>query len=298
MYSDSLIEMRVRIDFDEVEPVQDTLLESEDSTWTIQEDLIEFRVWMVGIFPNKEAAQQSWYEVEYLLPAVPIGAPVFRKLPERDWQNSHREHFHAWNFGRLHWVPVWERGTFNPPEGEVVLWIDPGMAFGTGNHETTRLCCERLVELGDPRGRSALDVGCGSGILALSAALLGFGRVEGFDRDPDAVRVSRENAALNGLDARVNFFEAELAAGLAGRSADVVLANIDIEMLSSRHAPRQILAAVAPGGTLILGGLPQRELENIRFDFGTLAIDWKTDSRERGEWCDLVMTRPGSPSAP
>jgi ribosomal protein L11 methyltransferase len=176
------------------------------------------------------------------------------------------------------------------------------MAFGTGNHETTRLCCERLVELsGDPRGRRVLDVGCGSGILALSAALLGFGQVEGFDRDPDAVRVSRENAALNGLEDRVNFFEAELVAGLAGRSADIVLVNIDdINVLTRRV--RQIVAAVAPGGTLIVGGIPAKEIENIRFDFGTVARNWKTDSRVRDEWCDLVITRPGpppgAPSAP
>ena len=128
----------------------------------------------------------------------------------------------TWRFGRLHWVPIWEREAFRLPPGDAVLWLDPGLAFGTGNHETTRLCVERLVALAERRekageakaGARVIDAGCGSGILALSAALLGFRDVRGFDNDPEAVRVSGENAALNGLADRVEFFVGDLVGGL------------------------------------------------------------------------------------
>ena len=112
-------------------------------------------------------------------PLGETGAPG--RWPDADWRDSYKAHFHAWQFGRLHWVPVrGARETFSPPPGDAVLWLDPGLAFGTGNHETTRLCVERLVALAasDPASlpRSyaghgklrVIDAGCGSGILALS----------------------------------------------------------------------------------------------------------------------------------
>src|SRR5690606_20866337 len=105
---------------------------------------------------------------------TPLGSPAYRMLGDADWRDSYKEHFKAWQFGRLHWVPVWQRESFTLPEGDAVLWLDPGLAFGTGNHETTRLCVERLVTLTEERGPvgRVVDAGCGSGILALSAALL------------------------------------------------------------------------------------------------------------------------------
>src|SRR4030095_8213160 len=107
---------------------------------------------------------------------TPVGEPSHRTLGDVDWRDSYKEHFHAWRFGRLHWVPVWERDKHIVPPGDAVLWLDPGLAFGTGNHQTTRLCVERLVTLAEERGTGGvvIDAGCGSGILALSAALLGF----------------------------------------------------------------------------------------------------------------------------
>ena len=141
------------------------------------------RAWIVGIFQGELEAESRWSELESALPAKPLGERAVRRLPDSDWKNSYRDHFRAWTFGRLHWVPVWERETFRLPAGHSVLWLDPGMAFGTGNHETTRLCIERLVEFEESvaGGRSPVDVsvvdaGCGSGILALSASLLGFRR--------------------------------------------------------------------------------------------------------------------------
>ena len=220
-----------------------------------------------------------------------------RRLHAADWARSYRRHFRPWTFGRLHWVPAWRRGSFRLPRGHRVLWLDPGLAFGTGNHETTRLCIERLVafEAGLAAGRGAaavrvVDAGCGSGILALSAALLGFGDVSGFDSDPEAVRASRANAQLNGLSGRVAFSEAALPAGLAGAPAGMVLANLQADVLL-RHR-RALVGAVAPGGALELSGILARELAGLRRAFAAAAPGWAIDSRILGEWSDLFLRRP------
>jgi ribosomal protein L11 methyltransferase len=135
-----------------------------------------------------------------------------------------------------------------------------------------------------------LDAGCGSGILALSAARLGFGEVEGFDNDPEAVRVSRENAALNHLDGRVRFFTADLVAGLAGREVDLLLANIQADVLIAYAG--DLVGAVAPGGTLVLSGILAAEAAQVRAAFGGRVPDWNVDGRNLGEWSDLVLRRP------
>jgi ribosomal protein L11 methyltransferase len=227
-----------------------------------------------------------------------LGVPTVRPLGDQDWKESYKAHFKAWRFGRLHWVPEWERATYCVPPGEVVLWLDPGLAFGTGNHESTRLCCERLVTYAEKRetesGRkkegSVIDAGCGSGILTLSAALLGFRDVAGFDNDPEAVRVSGQNAALNQLAGRVRFFVGDLVTGLAGRQAELVLANIQADVL--QHFAAELIGAVAPGGTLVLSGILAAEGASVRATFATAAPGWNMTSRVLGEWCDLQMVRP------
>jgi ribosomal protein L11 methyltransferase len=294
----SLFELKVEIPAASAEAAEEILLELGIQNWSILEDAVVRRAWIVGIFPAEGEARARWAELQPLLPAAPTGGPLVRPLADADWRESYKAHFKSWQFGRLHWVPVWERGTFELPAGHTVLWLDPGLAFGTGNHETTRLCIERLVELeaaaGGPPGKSVarvIDAGCGSGILALSAALLGFENVSGFDLDPEAVRVSRENASLNGLAGRVSFSAADLTLGLGGPAAAIVMANIQADILA-RNA-RLLISAVAPGGTLILSGILAAELGTVREAFAAAAPGWPSDSRTLGEWSDLVLT--GSP---
>ncbi len=289
-----LWELRAEIPAVHAESTDAVLLETGVEGWTLLEDAIGRRAWIVGIFGSEAEARQRWDELRPLLPAAPLDAASVRLLPDADWKNSYKEHFRAWTFGRLHWVPVWERGGFRLPEGHAVLWLDPGLAFGTGNHETTRLCIERLVEV-ESAGRpaaslSVVDAGCGSGILALSACLLGFGRVSGFDVDPEAIRVSLQNADLNGLAGRVRFSTAGLPEGLAGAEADVVLANIQSDVLI-RSAPA-LVSAVAPSGTLAMSGILSAELASVRSAFASAAPGWAQDARVLGEWSDLRLLRP------
>jgi ribosomal protein L11 methyltransferase len=291
-----LTELKVEIPSAAVGQIEDLLLELGDVRWSLLEDAIAGRAWIVGMFENEASWLEDWSRLEPLLPVSALAAPVSRSLGARDWAESYKEHFHPWQFGSLYWVPAWERGRFEVPPGHSVLWLDPGMAFGTGNHETTRLCVERLVALAETRTSAeketskVLDAGCGSGILSLSAALLGFGDVAGFDNDPEAVRVSRENASLNGLGGRVRFSVADLAAGLAGGGAEVVLANIQADVLMA--ASRELAAAVAPGGSLVLSGILAQERVAVRKVFESAAPGWAADSRVLGEWSDILLTRP------
>jgi ribosomal protein L11 methyltransferase len=286
----NLFEVKAEVPFETVDEVDEQLLERGDTRWSVFQDVDQHRAWVVGIFDEACAAQLAWEAVRTVLPAR-VEA-VIRPMAPEDWRNSYKAHFKAWRCGPLHWVPVWERESHRLRPGEVAVWLDPGLAFGTGNHETTRLCCERLVAWAEthPRTARVVDAGCGSGILALSAGRLGFTNVRGFDNDPEAVRVSRENAELNGLGDGVRFETADLVSGLAGEQADLLLANIQADVLGRFGG--ELLTAVAPGGTLAMSGILARECGSVRDRFSAAAPDWRVESRVLGEWADLAITRP------
>ena len=287
-----LFEIKAEIPASATEETDNVLLELGVAGWSLLEDAIERRAWIVGIFADELEARARWAELRPLLPVAVMGEPGWRALANADWKDSYKAHFKAWKFGRLNWVPVWERETFQLPPGEEVLWLDPGMAFGTGNHETTRLVVERLVAFAERHGTSGrvVDAGCGSGILALSTVKLGFQNVAAFDNDPLAIAVSKENAELNGLGGRLDFNVGDLVTGLAGRQAELVLANIQADVLMK--FARQLVNAVAPGGVLVLSGILATELAQVRTVFESMPPGWTPDSRVMGEWSDLALTRP------
>jgi ribosomal protein L11 methyltransferase len=293
----ALCEIKAEISPADVGATDELLLEHGLGNWSVLEDVVLKRAWLAGVCASEDEADAQWGSVAEALAAAriaPLAEPVRRELADTDWRDSYKAHFKAWQFDRLHWVPVWERDTFVLPEGDAVLWLDPGLAFGTGNHETTRLCVERLVTLKEDHGATGcvVDAGCGSGILALSAALLGFTDVRGFDNDPEAVRISEENAALNGLKGRVTFHVADVMAGLEGLTSrvDVLLANIQADVLI-RFA-RDLVGAVAPGGTLVLSGILADENSKVRTVFEAYTAQWTVNARVMGEWSDVVLTRP------
>jgi ribosomal protein L11 methyltransferase len=296
-----VFEVKLGVPTDAVETADNVLLEYGSPNWSMVDDVITRQAWLIGVGSDESGLRRERQEVEALLQAAgvaPIAAGDLRVVPDAEWRDSYKAHFRAWQFGRLHWVPVWERASFRLPAGDSVLWLDPGLAFGTGNHETTRLCIERLVGLERSlaeRGWThattrVVDAGCGSGILALSACRLGFEHVAGFDNDPEAVRVSEENAALNELAGRVQFFTGDLISGLNGRQAEILLANILADVLIRFAA--ELVAAVAPRGVLILSGILAAENAVVRRAFERAAPGWTIDARVMGEWSDVVLTRP------
>ena len=288
----AVFELKTEVTLESVPTLEEMLAEREEQRIMVLEDRISGRAWLTGYFASRADAVRAWKDLAGATDAGwTRGETIVRELPDEDWKDSYKAHFKAWKFGRLNWVPVWERETFVLPAGEEVLWLDPGMAFGTGNHETTRLVVESLVAFTARHGTGGrvIDAGCGSGILALSAARLGFKSVSGFDNDPEAIRVSEENAGLNGLAGRVKFKVSELVPGLAGRPAELVLANIQADVLM--NFATEFCAAVAPGGELVLSGILSRELAQVREKFARAGPDWRMESRELGEWSDLVLTR-------
>ena len=269
----SFFQVSFRVSDDQVDALEELLYEVDDGHWNIFLDHDSQEAVVSGVFETEEAARADWNRIgkffEELVGSVEVS---FEVLPDKDWKDSYKEHFKAWNFGNLHWVPVWEKDSYSIPEGDAVVWLDPGMAFGTGNHETTRLCIEALIDfINDPaRGdlrlnkMSCCDAGCGSGILGLSARKLGFGSVVGFDNDPDAVRISYENTDLNHLDGEIEFWEGDLEVGFRRQSYDLVFANI-LGVILVQH-PYALLNAVKPGGRLILSGfLPPRWMKCAKF---------------------------------
>lgn len=206
-------------------------------------------------------------------------SPTRGTLPADDWMNAWKRFFHIEHVSeRVTIRPSWEPYEAKP--GECVITLDPGMSFGTGRHPTTAACLRLLdaVAHGD-MARPVLDCGCGSGILAIAARKLGFAHVSGFDLDPDAVRVARENAALNGV--AIHFEPRDLVNNLD--TGAVVLANI-LGPVLIRYAA-EVACAVQPGGTLIASGILDSlypevkkafETQGLREDRNILIGEWRS----------------------
>ncbi|EDY84508.1 ribosomal protein L11 methyltransferase [Verrucomicrobiia bacterium DG1235] len=286
-----MIEITIHVSQEEFAILEEAVFEVEDATrWNLFEDFEAKGFRVHGIYETEEEAQAAWAELSGI--ANVTGALVLRELQDSDWKDSYKEHFKPWAIGPLHWVPVWLKGEYELPDGHEAVWLDPGMAFGTGNHGTTRLCVERLIEARERLGSAAIgglkvvDAGCGSGILAISAKRLGFGEVAGFDNDPDAVRIAVENAELNETP-EVPFAVADLLTGFSERPYDVVLANILAVALI--EFCEQIAPVVADGGTLILSGILTHEAEKVKAAFAPLR-EWKDiQIHELGEWSSVTL---------
>ena len=213
-------------------------------------------------------------------------APVTGTIPDEDWKLSYRKHFKVEVISpRLVVRPPWEAVT--PAPGQKVLTLDPGIAFGTGQHPTTRACLDAIDALAaENADRTFLDVGCGSGILSIAAALEGFRDVRGFDNDPDAVRNANENAEANGLGAL--FTDGDLSVPGTAAPADVVAANVLAPVLV-RFA-REVGALVNPGGRLILSGILDEQYEEVRAAYAALGFA-EVSNRLIGEWRTGLFSR-------
>jgi len=202
-----------------------------------------------------------------LLTGGELPAHEIEHIADQDWERSWMDNFQPMRFGRRLWiVPSWHAA----PEPEAVnLLLDPGLAFGTGTHPTTALCLEWL-DGQDLTDCNVIDFGCGSGILAIAALLLGAPQAIGTDIDPQALEASRDNAGRNGIDpAR---FPVYLPADMPQQPAEVVVANILAGPLVSL-AP-QITALVKAGGRLALSGILAEQAEEVRAAYeGAFELD-------------------------
>jgi ribosomal protein L11 methyltransferase len=196
-----------------------------------------------------------------------------------DWENAWRLGAVARDFGHGLWVLPHDAPA--PPAARTVVRLDPGLAFGTGSHATTALCLEWLA----PRslvGRTVLDLGCGSGILAIAAALLGAARVVAVDNDPQALAATRDNAAANGVGDRV-----EVGTVIPGGGVDEVLANILANTLVEL-AP-VLTAACNPGAGLALSGILATQCDTVWRSYAS-GFEQRHDVL-RGEWALIAARR-------
>jgi ribosomal protein L11 methyltransferase len=205
------------------------------------------------------------------------------KVPRQDWGESWKKYFKPIEIGRALLIrPSWSRQRARKNQAVVIL--DPGLSFGTGQHPTTAFCLEQLVTL-RPQGlrRSFLDIGTGSGILAISAAKLGYEPVRAFDFDPVAVRVAKANTKRNRGTERVAITRRDLSR-LPRRDArqyDLICANLIATLLIEES--RRILNRLRPGGRLVLAGILAREFHRVRRAYERAGLKLVATKRE-GEW--------------
>jgi ribosomal protein L11 methyltransferase len=212
----------------------------------------------------------------------PVGPLRVRTVDDADWTDAWKEHYVPQRIGRVIIMPSWIDEAVAPEE--VRIKLDPGMAFGTGLHPTTRGCLLMLQEI-EPVPASVLDVGCGSGILALAALGLGAERAVGLDTDPLAVEAARNNAERNGVAGRLAVHEGSLAEAPSVRYP-LVLANLVAAMLVEL-APR-LADHLAPDGTLLASGIIEHRAEEVIAALAAAGLVVEA-RRDDGEWVSLRL---------
>lgn len=266
--------------------------------------------------PNTGVVVKAYLPVDASLPQVqrhveeglwhlsqlyPIPEPVSRRLGENDWAEAWKNEYHLQRIGRrIVIVPTWE--VYEPAEEEFVIRLEPGMAFGTGLHPTTRLCL-RAMEDHLAAGSTVLDVGTGSGILAIAAARLGADSVLALDADPAAVTVARENVAKNGTSTRVVvqhgtlrggdavplYFVPDTGLGVLGSGQfDLILINILASVIVS-VAP-ELATKLKATGKVIAAGLIETQERDVVEAFRAAGL-FTVERTQEKDWVALVTQR-------
>jgi ribosomal protein L11 methyltransferase len=261
------------------EAVEYALMEA-GAAGTAADSADEMRV--TGYFaevPDRERVRGELFEALriYELPSSSVRDMNVREVEQRDWLEEWKKNWQPVEVGRFIIAPPWS--TIDDAPDRLVIRIEPGMAFGTGTHETTRLCLAAIEKYYE--GGSFLDVGTGTGILAIAAAMLAPGaRVEACDTDADAIEIARENAAANGV-AQIEF---RVGSTAEVSSADFVCANLTAD----------VILGVLPGlvaltcGRLVLSGILETQTEAIIDRLSELAVS-EVEIRQEGEWVAIVV---------
>lgn len=213
---------------------------------------------------------------------IGAGQIEIAKVKREDWAESWKKHFHPLEIGDALLVkPSWSKQ--RPKKRQAVVVLDPGLSFGTGQHPTTSFCLNELVrckKAGVPQ--SFLDIGTGSGILAIAAAKLGYAPVHAFDFDPDAVRVAKENASKNKVKFKLTRGDVTKLPLKPARQYDLVCANLISNLLIAER--RRIVNRLKPGGTLVLAGILAKEFPQVESFFSGMKLKLVA-KRVENEWC-------------
>jgi ribosomal protein L11 methyltransferase len=216
------------------------------------------------------------------------GSVEFASVDDEDWSTSWKKYYKPFHItDQVVIKPTWE--SYDKKDGEIVVELDPGMAFGTGTHETTKMCAEFLNDLLKPE-MDVMDIGCGSGILAIIAALLGAKSGIAVDVDEVAIKVAIDNAKLNGVDHLLNIKKAEIDS-IQGKKADCIVANIIANVILSIR--QEVSLRLKEDGIFITSGIIKDRKAEVIFEYETHGFTMVAE-KEIGEWVAIVFKCQGS----
>lgn len=305
------LEISVRTDGEGAEAVAEVLrpfayqdsvvLEQLGDDTTADPDALQSVVTVKIYVPEQEDTPAQRRRIEEILYHMgrlyPIPEPIFRELADEDWANAWKDHYRPFRLGRR--IKIWPTWLSRESDDDVrpddvVLVLDPGMAFGTGLHPTTQGCLMALEDVVRPEaGMTVLDAGTGSGILAIAAALLGATEIAAFDTDALAVQATQDNAAHNGVSDLIHVWRGELDSARAETSRDtwdIVVANILAPVIIGLLAEKGLMNHVAPGGRLILSGIILEQGAAVERAMEA-AGGWVERSITAGDWVTYVAGR-------
>ncbi len=299
------IEIALSVDGEAAEAVAELLqryghqgvaIEQEDiapETWDDGETPPSQRLTVRAYIQADERAEDAKLRLETALGHMslmyPMPTPVYSIVKEEDWAEAWKTHYHPVRIGRKLFIrPLWVEAEMQPDD--VVIALDPGMAFGTGTHPTTQLCLQALEDLMQP-GVKALDLGCGSGVLAIAAAKLGAVNVLALDIDPMAVRVTKENAAQNGVADKITAQEGSLE-NLIGspRRFDLIVVNILARIIIAMCG-QHLGEVVRPGGTAMFSGIIAEQADEVEAALRSTGLE-PYGRRQEGDWVLIEARRP------
>lgn len=244
-------------------------------------------------FPDDDQLDSTKRELEAALGHMrlmyPMPRPAYRTLDAEDWAEAWKAHYQPVRIGRRLLIrPQWI--AIEPAPGDIEITLDPGMAFGTGTHPTTQLCLEALERLMQP-AHDVLDLGSGSGILAIAAAKLGARKVLALDIDPIAVEATTANARANGVGAKVIAEQGSLASVLgSARRFDLAVVNI-LARVILQLAEQRLSEIVRPGGLVICSGIIDTQLDEVEAALRRSGL-LPCARRQQGDWVLVEAKRP------
>jgi len=288
------LEVSVRVDAEVAESVADVFsryapggvaLEVQGAGSEVVMGAVDVKAYL-PVGPDTTRVQRQLEEALWHLGRIsPIPAPIFSIVAEADWADAWKEHFHPLRIGRYIVIkPTWRE--FEAAPEDIVIELDPGMAFGTGLHPTTQMCLQVLEEKVQP-GMRVLDLGTGSGILALVTARLGASTVLALDTDPVAVASARENVQRNGVEAKVTVVHGSLER--ASDSYDLVVVNILAKIIMSL-AREGLAERVRPGGQWVAAGIIEPQVSEVMATLETVGLQ-VTEQRQISDWVTLIGRR-------
>ena len=285
-----MIKVSITISADSVDRLEDCLYEIAPSRWIILQNKIKLDFTLEGYFENDISTDEINKEIDlYFADILSCNKNIeIQQISDTNWTESYKIHFKPWSHKGFHWIPTWLENEYLIPEGGKSLLLDPGMAFGTGNHETTKLCLEEIVELNLDHSskQNVLDIGCGSGILSITAAKLGYKNILGIDNDEDAVRISAENAIINDTKHNISFMNLGIELLEANIKYDLVVANIQSDVLIENKI--SIVNTTKTNSVLILSGILTMEAKSVEEAYSQelekRKLSYNSVIKEDGEW--------------